>query len=238
MRFSADLAARVLLTIYSFVPIFGVPFWISWLQLDGELPALIASHWGLNGEADGFMTPVVFGWWAAGTLGGFWVLIAYLTWTRRLPNLLRWVILAPLLFIYFALLGLFVESIALQINLEDAANVRLPDHYLWLMLVGLTLTLGFAFSMPKVLVRNGRLEASIWAIPVYRIDLSEIAEASVVQLRARDFGGLGIRLGKKGVAIIPRSGIGVQVVSKLQQQTFVRCNNAPDIISAISQREQ
>jgi hypothetical protein len=237
LKFSIDLAARILLTLYSFTPIVGVPLWISWLQLDGELPALIASHWGLSGEADGFMAPSEFSWWVAGIFGGLWLLTSYLIWTRRLPNLLRWVILTPLLFIYFVLLSLIVNSVALQINVEDVTTVRLPDHYLWLMLAGLAVTLWFALSMPRVAIRSDRLEASIWAIPVYRIELIDIAEAKVVQLRARDYGGLGFRLARAGAAIIPRPGVGVELTSRQGQRTAIRCKNADEIINAINQKE-
>lgn len=237
MKLSLSSIARLLVVLYSLSPIFGIPLWISWLQLDGELPPLIASHWGFDGVADGFMTPDTYGWSIAAVLGLLWLLMVWLLWTRRLPNLTRWVVVAPLLLVYLGLVNLVIDSVLMQRGLTDVSAVQVPFGSLVLLFIALPLILAFTLWMPKVSIREGRLEAATWAIPIYRVSLSEVTSIEPVQLRARDFGGLGFRFGRGGFAIIPRPGQGVRITHESGLRVSVRCDNASQIIESFQKRE-
>lgn len=237
MKLSFEPIARLLTTLYAFFPVVGVPVWINWLELDGELPEIIASHWGFTGEPDGFMRPGEFAIAIAIVFAVLWVLTTWLLWTPRLPQLTRWVIVMPLLVIYLGLLNLVIELVLLQRGLTDVSQVQLPTSSLIFLFASIPLILGFTLSMPKVVVADNFVEASIWAIPVYRLKLADVVSIEFVDLRARDYGGLGMRFGRREFAIIPRPGAGVRITSTDGKVVSIRCKNATEIVQAVKNRE-
>lgn len=237
MKLSFEPIARLLVTLYGVFPIFGLPFWIGWLVADGELPEQIASHWGITGQADGFMAPEDFAIAMGIVFGVLWILATWILWTPRLPQLTRWVIVIPLLLIYAGLFSLVVESVLLQRGVTDVTQVQLPTGSLILLFASIPLILGFTLSMPKVAIDDKRIEASIWAIPIFRMPLEEIQSVELVELRARDFGGLGMRFGRGGFAIIPRSGAGIALVGKNGKRVSIRCTNAAEIVEILKNKE-
>jgi hypothetical protein len=236
MKLSLHSIARLLVTLYAFSPIFGIPFWIGWLQADGELPPQIASHWGFDGRVDGFMSPSDFGVAMAIIFAVLWLLMTWILWTPRVPDLTRWVVVLPLIFVYLGLLNLVIESVLAQRGLTDVTTVQLPLTPLLVMFAVIPLILGFTLTLPRVKLANGRLEASVWAIPVYRIDREQIQAVELVQLRARDYGGLGLRFGKHGFAVIPRPGVGIKVHHRNGQTIAIRCDNANALVEQLNER--
>lgn len=229
MNFSLSAALRLLLTLYMASPIVGIPLWISWLALDGELPSLIATHWGFNGRADGFMEPGAFATSMALVFGILWALTVWMLWSKRLPNYTRWVVVAPIVLIYLAMLNLVIESVLIQRGLTDVTEVRLPLLPLVVLFASIPLILVFTLSKPKVEVRDGHLSASVWAVPILKEPVEQISTAEVVQLRARDYGGLGYRFGRHGFAIIPRPGEGLLLTLSDGKKVAIRCDHASDL---------
>lgn len=237
MKLDFERIARLLVSLYSFFPALGIPLWVSWLELDGELPSRIATHWGVTGQADGFMSPSVFATTMAIICGFFALLISWLLWTRRLPHLTRWVIVVPILAIYLGVLNLVIESVLAHRGIEDPSQVSLSaTAFIWLF-AAIPLILGFTLSMPRVAVVENRVDVTVWAILIYRISLDDVQSIEEVHLRARDYGGLGLRFGKDGFAIIPRPGVGVRITAKDGKRVLVRCSNAAEISKSLDGRE-
>ena len=237
MKLNIESILRLLVTLYGVFPILGLPFWVSWLELDGELPPLIATHWGFSGQPDGFMSPGEFAIAMSIVFAVFWLLTVWLLWTKRLPELTRWIIVAPILVIYIGMLNLVIESVMAQRGLSDVSGVQLPLGSLLFFMFSLPLILGFTLSMPKVTISSQKIEASIWAVPVYRVALADVVNVKEVQLRARDYGGLGLRFGRHGFAIIPRPGSGVKISTKDGKSVSIRCRNAAEIVQQATTKE-
>lgn len=237
MKLNIESILRLMVTLYGVFPILGLPVWVSWLELDGELPPQIASHWNFSGQPDGFMAPSDFAITMSIVFAVFWLLAVWLLWTKRLPHLTRWVIVVPILVIYVGMLNLVVESILAQRGLADASAAQLPLGSVLFLFISLPLILAFTLSMPKVTISDHRIEASIWAIPIYRVQLDEVSSVEEVQLRARDYGGLGLRFGRHGFAIIPRPGLGVKITNRDGESVAIRCRNALEIVKKAAPKE-
>jgi len=77
-----------------------------------------------------------------------------------------------------------------------------------------------------------RLRVKVSGIPLLTRDYGEISDTEIVQLRARDFGGLGIRYSRGKLAFMPKPGRGLEL--KLRSgESVVILSTQPEILQSV-----
>lgn len=185
------------------------------------LPDPMATHWGFTGQADGFASPTANLWLSTSVILLLWALFGWASASKRVPIYMRRIFSFGLLILLTWMLGLFALLTASQIGLSDATQAPLPLPWLIGGLLVAWALVGLLAVKPVLKITN-QLEVTTLGIPLLRIPLDEIAEVSITKLRARDFGGWGIRFNGKAIAVIPTSGPGIEIVTKLGERVLIR----------------
>lgn len=199
----------------------------------GELPDPLAIHWGPSGEPDGFSNPSDF-------LRGVTIvylivllLIAIVGFTVK-RRLLGSLLFGFLVFFLILLAGIFSSSMLVQVGKRaDEVSVSL---WVWVLLVLIPVGLIFALlTTPQVLLGED-LRVQLLGFTFLRLKFSELTGVSEIEIRARDYGGLGVRYANKTLAFIPRAGRGVLVTTSFGESLAIRSNSPELLIPAISAR--
>jgi uncharacterized membrane protein YhaH (DUF805 family) len=199
----------------------------------GELPDPLAIHWGLSGEPDGFSNPSDF---LRGITIAYLVillLIAIVSFTvkRRL--------LGPLLFgflVFFLILLVVIFSSSMLVQVGRRADEVSVSMWVWVLLLLIPVGLIFALlSTPRVLLGED-LRIQLLGVTLLRLRFSELTGVSEIELRAKDYGGLGVRYANKTSAFIPRAGKGVLITTNFGESLAIRSNSPELLIPAISAR--
>jgi len=206
--------------------------WVSWLDAQGLLPELLATHWGVAGKVDGFATASEHLIWAnlALVLGSAMVAVSALL--PRIHPTMRRLLLGITSYFAVFIYGLMIYVITAQIGLADSSSVSLGLGVLWFVLPVLLLT-PMMLSMPKVSLSD-KLRVQLWGITFLSLDYQEIAKVSVSEVKPSQFGGLGIRFAKGKVAFIPSKGAAIEILTHNGEVILVRSNQAENLIAAIT----
>lgn len=77
-----------------------------------------------------------------------------------------------------------------------------------------------------------RLRVKVSGLPMLTLDYDDILETEIVQLRARDYGGLGIRYSRGKLAFLPKPGRGLEL--KLRSgESVVIFSTQPEILQSV-----
>jgi hypothetical protein len=115
----------------------------------------------------------------------------------------------------------------------DEVSVSL---WVWVLLVLIPVGLIFALlTTPQVLLGED-LRVQLLGFTFLRLKFSELTGVSEIEIRARDYGGLGVRYANKTLAFIPRAGRGVLVTTSFGESLAIRSNSPELLIPAISAR--
>lgn len=190
-----------------------------WID-SGQLPSQLAIHWGFNGVPDGFgdSRAVLF---AATAL--YLTLILGLILSGALPRrrLLKPMLFGLLSFLFaFFYLG-FGLTIALQIDRSDQELTLEPLMLAGFLFVLIALSVFLLLGNPAVSV-GSEVAVRVRGVPILRLSLSEITGVELVQLRPRDFGGVGIRYARRTLALIPSAGSGILIHTDFGESIAVR----------------
>lgn len=199
-----------------------------WIQ-SGQLPSRLAVHWGFSGAPDRFSDSASY--LLAVTLG-YSVLVLLLVFTGFF---LRGRLLPPMLFgiasgVFGFLFLLFSISVILQRGRTAEDMILEP----WLMLIVLAIPVALALLLlgqPKVTLGQ-RLSITVRGIRLASLDFEEITGLRSIELRARDYGGFGIRYAKKTLAFIPNAGPGLLVETSFGESIAIR-SNSPQILESL-----
>lgn len=194
----------------------------------GQLPNPIAIHWGISGQPDGFSDPTDF-------LRG--VTVAYLSLLVLMAVgafTLKRRLLGPLLFgflAFFLILLALGFSITMLVQVGKNAQEVSVSGLAWILILFLPLVIVFVVLRFPTVSLGKDLRVKVLGITVLRLDFQDLKEVSETDLRARDFGGLGIRYAKKTLAFIPRSGKGVLIETNFGESIAIR-SNSPELLNA------
>ena len=78
------------------------------------------------------------------------------------------------------------------------------------------------------------LRVQVRGITLLQLSFSELQAVELTQLKARDYGGLGIRYARRTLAFIPTPGDGVLLTTGFGESVAVRSKNAEILRSAIA----
>lgn len=77
-----------------------------------------------------------------------------------------------------------------------------------------------------------RLRVKVSGIPLLTLDYGEISDTEIVQLRARDYGGLGIRYSRGKLAFIPKPGRGLELKLRTGESVVI-FSTQPEILQSV-----
>lgn len=222
---------RLLILLFGAVLVAGQFLFVQALLASGALPDPIAIHWGFDGKPDGFSDTTAY---SVGTTAAYAGLLALLTFfgfgiKRRLLKPLLFSITAFVMSFIFALI---TATTLMQIGISAEEAVIQP----WVLISLLAVPIGMVslvLGAPKVLLGED-LRVQVRGLTLLRLNFSEIQSVELNQLRARDFGGLGIRYAKKTLAFVPTPGAGVSITTTFGESVAVRSNAAEVLQAAIA----
>ncbi len=206
--------------------------WVLWLSSQGLLPDVIATHWGVTGQADGFASVSDHLIWSnvALVLGSAMVAVSALL--PKIHMAMRRLLLGVTCYFALFIYGLMIYVIAAQIGLSDSSSVRLGLEILWFIVPVLLLT-PMMLSMPKVSLSD-KLRIQLWGITFMGLNYQDIAQLQASEVKPSKFGGLGIRFGKGVVAFIPSKGPALEITTKAGEVILVRSNQVENLIAALT----
>ena len=115
----------------------------------------------------------------------------------------------------------------------DEVSVSL---WVWVLLVLIPVGLIFALLRAPSVVLGKDLRIQLLGITLLRLQYSELTGVTEIELRARDYGGLGVRYANKTLAFIPRAGKGVLIATSFGESLAIRSDSPELLVAAISAR--
>ena len=222
---------RLLILLFGAALVAGQFLLVQALVSNGALPNPIAIHWGFDGKPDGFSDTTAYSLGTTAAYVGLLALLAFFGFgiKRRLLKPLLFSITA---FVTSFIFALITATTLMQIGISAEEAMIQP----WLFISLLAVPLGMVslvLGAPKVVV-GADLRVQVRGITFLRLSFSEIQSVELIQLRARDFGGLGIRYAKKTLAFVPNPGAGVSITTTFGEFVAVRSNAAEVLQAAIA----
>ena len=201
------------------------------LLSNGSLPDPIAIHWGFDGRPDGFSDAMTYSLSTTLAFVGLLGLLAYLGFgiKRRLLQPLLFGITGFVMLFTFTLIS--VTSL-MQVGISAEEAVIEP----WILISLLVIPLGMislVLGAPRVVIGND-LRVQVRGITLLQLNFSELLSVELTQLKARDYGGLGIRYARKTLAFIPTPGPGVVLTTSFGESVAVRSKSAEVLLAAIA----
>lgn len=207
--------------------------WVMWLDDRGLLPDPLATHWGPSGKADGFQGVGFHVMWSSIGLGIIAAILSAVVLGGKIHQSIRKLMTITLSGIFVFMLVLFSGGVVTQIGLSDAAGTSWPVWFWWLFIPLIGSLFFLLFAMPSIVIASD-LVLKLRGLVMLRISFSDIEAVELIQARARDFGGLGLRYSRGRLAFIPSSGPAVLITTKSDGTILVRSNNAELAVATIS----
>ena len=232
MPFSFSRVNRLFLTPVSALLFLG---WVYSLIASAALPDPVAIHWGITGQADGFISrdsymlvlaPAILIPWLLQTL--FYLL------QKRLP-LIREFVGAVLSIIYWMLFVIMLSATATQIGTSSAAQSNFPVSLLAFLLILIPFSLWFSLAFPSIELGN-ELVVRLRGIKVLSVPMKDVQAVETASMSSWNFGGLGIRVSGKTLAFIPSKGEGVVFSLRSGEKIAVRSKQASEVAIAAQAR--
>ena len=226
---------KAALVALPWLAIIGYALWVVWLDSKGLLPNPLATHWGPSGVADGFQGIGFHIFWSSVGLGIFAVIWNLVLLGGKIHKSIRKLLSIILLGIFLFMLALFAGGIVVQIGLESSVGTSWPVWFWWLVVPLIGSLFFLIMAIPRIVIAKD-LVVTLRGIQLLRIDYSELQGVELIQARARDFGGLGLRYSRGRLAFIPSSGPAVLLLTKSDGTILIRSKNAELAVAAISAR--
>ena len=203
--------------------------WVWFLISSAALPDPVAIHWGLSGQADGFVALDSYLLVVAPAILIPWVLqVLFYVLQKNVP-LIRKFITAVLSFIYWMLFVIMFSATASQVGLVDSALSTFPVSLMAFLLILIPISLWFSLAFPSIELGN-ELVVRLRGIKVLSIPMKDVIAVETASMSAWNFGGLGIRVSGKTLAFIPSKGEGVVFSLKTGEKIAVRSKQASEVL--------
>jgi hypothetical protein len=182
--------------------------WVWFLIGSGGLPDPVAIHWGLSGQADGFLARdsyllVV----APAILIPLMLQVLFYVLQKNVPLIRRFVAVVLSMIYWMLLLIMFFATIS-QVGLLDAGQSTFPVLLLAVLLIMIPVSLWFSLAFPSIEIGT-ELVVRLRGIKVLSVPMQDVLGVETASMSSWNFGGLGIRVSGKTLAFIPSKGEGV-----------------------------
>ena len=204
--------------------------WVWFLTSSGSLPDPVAIHWGLSGQADGFLARDSYMLVVAPTILIPLVLqVLFYVLQRNLPLIQKFVAVV-LSVIYWMLFVIMFFATISQVGLLDAAQSNFPVLLLAVLLILIPISLWFSLAFPLIEIGT-ELTVRLRGIKVLSVPMKEVLGVETTSMSSWNFGGLGIRVSGKTLAFIPSKGEGVVFSLKTGEKIAVRSKQASEVLT-------
>jgi hypothetical protein len=129
----------------------------------------------------------------------------------------------------FALLQLIIWTTTV-IQLSDSQQGFPFNLFLILLAIPLLLVV-LVLQAPSIEIGE-RLQVKVSGVALLSLEYSEILDSEIVQLRARDYGGLGIRYSRGKLAFIPKPGRGLELRLRSGESVVVY-STQPEVLQSV-----
>ncbi len=135
----------------------------------------------------------------------------------------------------FTGLGVFL---LLQLIAWTTTVIQLSDEQqgfpfnLFLILLAIPMVLVVVVLQVPQVELGERIRVKVSGLPMLTLDYDDIADIEIVQLRARDYGGLGIRYSRGKLAFMPKPGRGLELKLK-SGESVVIYSTQPEILQSV-----
>jgi hypothetical protein len=202
--------------------------WFSFLIGSGALPDPVAIHWGITGQADGFIPRDSYLLVVAPAIFIPLALQVLFYWLQRKSPLIRKFMTAAFSIIYWMLFVIMFSATATQVGSLDSAQSSFPVSMIVLLLVLIPLSLWFSLAFPSIEIGN-ELVVKLRGITVLSVPIKEVETVETALMNSWNFGGLGIRVSGKTLAFIPSKGEGVVFNLHTGEKIAVRSKQASEV---------
>ena len=227
MQLSFSRINRILLTPASAIVFLG---WVYFLVSSAALPDPVAIHWGLSGQADGFISRDSYLLVVVPAILIPWMLQVLFYLLQKNVPLIRKFITAVLSIIYWMLFAIMFSATASQVGLFDALQSNFPFFLIAILLILIPISLWFSLAFPSIELGN-QLVVRLRGIKVLSIPMKSVISVKTASMSSWNYGGLGIRVSGKTLAFIPSKGEGVVFSLKTGEKIAVRSKQASEVLT-------
>jgi hypothetical protein len=198
----------------------------------GQLPNMMAIHWGITMQPDGFVSVSEFALSVLIVQLALWLpSIAADIWPKSKIRIRNLVILVFGI-VFWLVTAILCVSLFIQVGATDAAAVDFPWPVFVVIVLAVPVLLGFLLSMPEVAVGED-VQVRLRGLTIMSFDPEEIVSASVGVVSAREFGGWGIRLTTRKIGFVPSKGPAVKLQLQDGTEVSIRSKDPKAIVASI-----
>ena len=214
------------------IAIAGLQVLIYSLHFAGQLPNMMAIHWGITMQPDGFVSVSDFALTVLIVQLALWVTsLAADIWPKSKIRIRNLVILVFGI-VFWLVTAILCVSLFIQVGATDAAAVDFPCPVFVVILLAVPVLLGFLLSMPEVVVGKD-VQVRLRGLTIMSFDPEEIVSASVGVVSAREFGGWGVRLTTRKIGFVPSKGPAVKLHLQDGTEVSIRSKDPKAIVASI-----
>lgn len=202
--------------------------WVSFLIASGALPDPVAIHWGITGQADGFISRDSYLIVVAPAILIPIALQILFHWLQRKSPLIRKFMTAVFSIIYWLLFVIMFSASASQAGSLDSAQSSFPISMIVFLLVLIPMILWFSLAFPSIEIGND-LVVRLRGIKVLSIPMKDVQAVETALMNSWNFGGLGIRVSGRTLAFIPSKGEGVVFSLHTGEKIAIRSKQASEV---------
>jgi hypothetical protein len=198
--------------------------WVNLLIATGALPDPIAIHWGITGQADGFVDRDSYLQVVAPALIIPWLLQVVFFTTKRHSPLIREFITGILSIIYWMLFLILFFATTTQLSQASADQSTYPLGILGALIILIPIALWFSLAFPS-LEMGSELIVRLRGVKVLSVPMIDVVKVEKSKLSPWNMGGLGIRASGNTLAFMPSKGDGIVFTLRSGEKIAVRSHN-------------
>lgn len=208
--------------------LFGI-WLLNLISLDA-LPNPVAIHWGITGQADGFLP--LENYWLVPTTSFFltWLVQLLFLWLLRKTPIIRKFIDGVITCVYWLLFLIMTTATGSQINIDSSLDSTFPVWFIAVLFLLLPLSLWFALAFPKVEIGDD-LVVRIRGVKFLTVKALDLIDAEITEMSPWKYGGLGVRASGKTLAFVPNKGKGVLFLLRSGESIAIRSDSPENLLS-------
>ncbi len=202
--------------------------WVYLLIGSGAIPDPVAIHWGITGQADGFIPRDSYMLLVAPAILIPWAIqVSFYVLQKNTP-LIRAFTSAVTSLIYWLLLVIMFSATSTQIGSLSTEPSSFPVALIFFLLTLIPISLWFSLAFPSIEIGND-LVVRLRGIKVLSIPMKDVQAVETASMNSWNFGGLGIRVSGRTLAFIPSKGEGVVFSLHTGEKIAVRSKQASEV---------
>ena len=220
------------LAIYLVAPVLTIGFIAVSFSLAsaGLLPDPVAIHWGVGGQADQFLDLNSYLWLVTISFVFYWTGLVALEVSGVKAKLLKPLMKSLLIGLFFLILLVVSTTTLLQAGMETDESLFIGQWFL-LVLIPVAIIVWLFSAKPSLSVQEN-LEIRLRGVKVLTVPVGAIESVAPIHVKARDYGGWGLRYASNTLAFIPSSGAAVLIKLDWGEALALRMDNPEDFVAS------